>query len=236
MAKNLKKKNKVLGWCLAGALVVAGASALALIDAETNVFTKMFEEEKLSEGKYEVDLSSMITEVSSEKETLKQEVEINDLTSPFEKIELNYQLYGTEKEPATIAKAEDSNALVMDYVSEVEIKFELKEDVEFNVSSLSLLASYIDEENTALFEDRLDIDVKVGGKKLDAYTSSENHVFMADNAVSGDIVVTIKNILAEEGEAATFVVGGIVFNGFDTETWTPKAEEDKTDETTSVAE
>lgn len=237
--KNLKRKNKILGWSLAAALLIGGASAVALIDSETNFFTKMFEEEKISEGYYNVDLSSLVAEAESAKETLKQEVKITDETSPFETIELNYQLYGTEKAPATISLMEDSNALVFDYVSEIEVKFELKEDVEFYVSNLSLAATYVDELNNPITDDRLDIEVKVGNKKLDSYTSALNHVFMADNAVSGDITITIKNVLAEEGEAATFALGSMSFNAFDKEQWVPTVEdktEESTEETSSVVE
>ena len=219
-------KKKTLIGLLIGVTVVAAAASVIAVEAETNIISSWFEEEHISNGNVVVDLSSLVAEKTTEKETLKQEITINDETSPFEKIELNYQLYGSEKKPASITKMTDSNALVLDYVSEVEIKFELKEDVEFYVSSLAFLGGYLDEEGQLLTEDHLDIEVKIGSKKLKEYTSSTTTLFVEDNAYSNDIVMTIKNVLAEEGEPATFTIGALTFNHLDRDAWVPAVDEE----------
>lgn len=216
----MKKKTKRLTTVAVLASIIAGASVLAVAETQTHFFSGMFEEEHRSNGVVEVALSEMLADAETEKATLKQEVEITDEQSPFEKIEVNYQLYGTEKTPATIELGDDYATL--NYVSEVEIRFELKEDVEFYVSSLTLdNFSYLTEDGEMDLENQLSVEVKVDGKKFDRVTSASQDLWISHNAYSGDIVVTIRNQNVVEGEPSTFTIGQVKINTLDSFDWTP---------------
>ena len=95
-------KKKTLTAVAVLASIIAGASVLAVAETKTHFLSEMLEEEHVSNGKYAVAFNQIVAEETSEKETLKQEVELADENSPFEKMTLNYYLYGDEKTPASI--------------------------------------------------------------------------------------------------------------------------------------
>ena len=219
-----KKRLKVVAVL---ASIIAGASVLAVAETKTHFLTEMFEQEQVSNGKLEVAFDEMVTEETSEKETLKQEIEINDENSPFEEITLNYHLYGDEETPASISIID--GGILLDHVSKVEITMSLKEDVEFFVSNMVLLGGYTNEKGE-LLEDVLDVEIKVGRKTFDSYTNAEQYIFMNNNAVSGDVVITIKNVRADEEKNSAFYLKGLTFNVLDQDVWAPEVEEEAEEE------
>ena len=216
-------KKKTLTAVAVLASIIAGASVLAVAETKTHFLSEMLEEEHVSNGKYAVAFNQIVAEETSEKETLKQEVELADENSPFEKMTLNYYLYGDEKTPASITITD--SGILLDKVSKVEITMSLKEDVEFFISNMVLLGGYTNEKGE-LLEDVLDVQVKVGNRSFDLYSNAEQYVFMSNNAISGDVVITIKNTRVDEEKDSSFALGGLSFNVFDQEEWIPEVEEE----------
>ena len=219
-----KKRLKVVAVL---ASIIAGASVLAVAETKTHFLSEMFEQEQVSNGKLEVAFDEMVTEETSKKDTLKQEIEINDENSPFEEMTLNYHLYGDEETPASISIID--GGILLDHVSKVEITMSLKEDVEFFISNMVLLGGYTNEKGE-LLEDVLDVEIKVGRKVFDSYTNAEQYIFMNNNAVSGDVVITIKNVRADEEKNSAFYLKGLTFNVLDTDAWAPEVEEETEEE------
>ena len=81
-------------------------------------------------------------------------------------------------------------------------------------------------EKGELLEDVLDVQVKVGNRSFDLYSNAEQYVFMSNNAISGDVVITIKNTRVDEEKDSSFALGGLSFNVFDQEEWIPEVEEE----------
>lgn len=220
-------KKKTLTAVAVLASIIAGASVLAVAETKTHFLSEMFEQEQVSNGKLEVAFDEMVTEETSKKDTLKQEIEINDENSPFEEMTLNYHLYGDEETPASISIID--GGILLDHVSKVEITMSLKEDVEFFISNMVLLGGYTNEKGE-LLEDVLDVEIKVGRKVFDSYTNAEQYIFMNNNAVSGDVVITIKNVRADEEKNSAFYLKGLTFNVLDTDAWAPEVEEETEEE------
>lgn len=213
MSKKIKKKT--LKWLLAGAVVVAATSAIAVVDLTTGAVTDVLAERNYADGKYAVDLE-MIESFETSKESYSLKYDLGD--GPFESINYEFKFAKPEN-----GKAGLSINSIYNFLNEVEITLSLAKNVDYYISQLDIEAYCLDEdgETYPLSETHkyLDISVSVGNHVFTEFIGQEKFVFMSNNAYSGDVKINVKNLRISEKEASEFAINNLILNSAN-ELWT----------------
>ena len=206
MSKKIKKKT--LKWLLAGAVVVAATSAIAVVDLTTGAVTDVLAERNYADGSYSVDLL-MIDHFETSKESHSLKFDLSE--GPFESINYEFKFAKPEN-----GKAGLSDGNIYNFVNEIEITLPLAKNVDYYISQLDIEASCLDEDGQEypLSETHkyLDISVSVGNHVFTEFIGQEKFIFMSNNAYSGDVKIKVKNLKISEKEASEFVLSNLNFN------------------------
>lgn len=210
----MKKNKKVVKAVCITLLAVAGLSAVAMIsNQETGWANDLFKQDVKTSGLYHFETNTLISDMTSDKSTFKQEVELSGENTPFEKVTIDYKTYGGEDDVASVKVNED--VVEFSYIEEVTLTYTLAEDVEYNIGLIGLsFADFVDSEDEA----KLDIEVRVDGYRFTCIDYSDVLLYLSEiNPKCGDVEITIKNPYAKEKEveAHTFALGSIEFNLLD---------------------
>lgn len=223
MAKKMKRKTLV--GLLVVSSVIATAGVLGVIDGTTGgSITKMFEEENISSGKLNLtNFEDYFVEDLTDENTLSQKAEIEyEGKLPFDKITANLNLYDNGDEGAGI-EVTDVGTVLFKNVSKLQIKLSLVKDIDFYVSSFTIPElDFYDDKGTIIKDkdEKLSYTLKVGRHNFDYYDGPTSGVCVANNAYSGNVVITITNPYAKQGKDSYFSLGdAMCFNYLDSSSW-----------------
>lgn len=222
MAKKMKRKTLVA--LLIVSTVVAVGGVLGIVESTSGGVSKIFEEENESSGKFVFSkIEDYVVKDLTDENTLTQKAEIQyQGIGPFDKITFNMNLYDNKDEDAGIDVLED--VVLFKNVSKLQIKLSLAEDIDYYVSSFTMpTLSFYDEDGQVLTneDETLSYDLKVGRHNYSYFDGPNQGVCVANNAYSGNVIITIMNPFAKEGKDSYFSLGdtGLVFNVLDSNSW-----------------
>ena len=206
-----KKTQKALIVGLVGISLVALGTTAALVNAKTGAIDRVFTEETETSGSYSLEVFNLVEATSTKDATFKSVAKIDDVGSPFKEAKIEYKSFGDEDHLATVVVGETSTC---SYVEEMKITLTLADNVDFYIGSVVINGfAYTNADESC----ELETSVKVGNQYYDLYDNHSQDIYMNKNVYSGEVVITIKNPVANEKKLVpgTFTIGEIVFNYLD---------------------